>query len=188
MKRLYILIALAIALAIANASVFVYYPITVNITGAQPVAFDYGSNANQQDLGSSNDITVTLGANNASAIITIHPTYQYTYYHDIILVKNIDTDKSYYVAFRVTEPITDWPDDSVAKMLIYDSSGSFVAEVDLKQSYTTDWIGPLSADNYYRIDFYIYYPEGYDLPSETQVQVQLIYSLQNIESAPTVPP
>jgi len=188
MKRLYILIALAVALAIANASVFVYYPITVNITGVQPVAFDLGSNANQADLGTGNYIAVSLGANKSSVTINIHPTYQYTYYHSIVLVKNIDTGKSYYVAFRVVTPISGWPSGSVAKMIIYGSDGSKKLEVDLIAGGTTSWIGPLNADDYYRIDFYIYYPEGSPLPSGTTASVRLIYSPQNPSTIPTVPP
>jgi len=188
MKKLYLLIALAAIVAAVNAAVFAYYPITVNITGTQPVAFDLGSNANQSDLGAGNSIVVSLGSNSTSVTITIHPTYQYTYYHNITLVKNIDTGKSYYVAFRVTQPISGWPAGSVAKMIVYTSGGTKVIEVDLKQQYTTSWIGPLSAGDYYRIDFYIYYPEGSSLPSGTSVSVQLIYSPQNTVSAPTVPP
>jgi len=190
MKKLYLLIALAVAAAAVNAAVFAYYPITVNITGVRPVVFDYGSNANQPDLEAGNYIDVTLGSNSTSVTIKIHPTYQHTYYRNIALVRNIDTDKAYYVAFRVTQPISDWPDGSVAKMIVYTSGtpGTKVLEVDLKQQYTTVWIGPLSAGDYYRIDFYIYYPEGHPLPDGTQVQVQLIYSPQNTEQAPTVPP
>ena len=184
MKKLYLLIALAVAAAAVNAAVFAYYPITVNITGVRPVVFDYGSNANQPDLGTGNNIAVTLGSNRTSVTIEIHPTYQYTYYHNITLVRNIDTGKAYYVAFRVTQPITGWPPGSVAKMIVYTSGGTKVIEVDLKQQYTTGWIGPLSAGDYYRIDFYIYYPEGYPLPNNTQVEVQLIYSPQNTEAPP----
>jgi len=188
MRKSYLLAILALVLAVVNAAVFVYYPMTVNITGVRPVVFDYGSNANKPDLGTGNSITVTLGASNTSVTIGIHPTYEYTYYHNVTLVKNIDTGKSYYVAFRVTQAITGWPTGSVAKMLVYSSGGSKVVEVDLKQSYTTSWIGPLSAGDYYRIDFYIYYPEDYPLPSGTTVELQLIYSPQNTESAPTLPP
>jgi len=188
MKKLYLLIALAAIAVAVNASVFAYYPITVNITGVRPVVFDYGSNANQPDLGAGNNIVVTLGDSNASVTITIHPTYQHTYYHNVTLVKNVDTGKSYYVAFRVTQPISGWPAGSVAKMIVYSRAGAKVVEVDLKQSYTTGWVGPLGAGDYYRIDFYIYYPEGNPLPSGTTATVYLIYSPQSTESAPTVPP
>jgi len=187
-RTLATLAALAITLAVVNASVFAYYPITVTITGVQPVVFDYGSNANQPDLGKDNNIAVALGANRASAAITIHPTYQHTYYHDVLEVKNTDTDKSYYVAFRVTRSISDWPQNSIAKMIINDSDNQKKLEVDLTASGTTEWIGPLSAGDYYRIDFYIYYPEGSQLPSNTQVQLQLIYSPQNPSTIPTIPP
>jgi len=190
MRKLYLLIALAVAVAAVNAGVFAYYPITVNITGMRPVVFDFGSNANQPDLGAGKYIEVTLGANRTSVTITIHPTYQYTYYHNVTIVKNIDTGKSYYVAFRVTSAIADWPSASVAKMIIYSSGtpGTKITEVDLKTNGTTEWIGPLNFGDYYRIDFYIYYPEGYQLPNGTQVVVQLIYSPQSTESVPTVPP
>jgi len=188
-RTLATLAALAITLAIVNASVFAYYPIDVTITGVQPpVAFDLGGNANKADLGAGNNIAVALGANSASAAITIHPTYQHTYYHDVLKVNNIDTNKAYYVAFKVTSAISSWPSGSVAKMIIYSSGGSNVLEVYLTAGGTTNWIGPLNAGDYYRIDFYIYYPEGNQLPSGTQVRMQLIYSPQNTVSAPTLPP
>jgi len=188
MKKLYLLIALvvaAVAAVVVNAGIFAYRRMTASITVVQPViVFDYGSNANQLDLWAGNIIAVALGPNNVSATITIHPTYQHTYYRNVTLVKNLDSTP-YYVAFRVVTPVTGWPTDSAAKMIMYSSAGTNVAEVDLKQPYTTDWIGPLSVGDYYRIDFYIYYPEGYPLPSNTtQVQVQLIYSPQNAEASP----
>jgi len=188
LRKVLILAFIAVVAALVNAAVFVYYPITVSITGYQPIVFDYGSNANQPDLWGDNYINVTLGLNGASVAIAIHPTYQHTYYHNVTLVKNVDYSKSYYLAFRVTQPVTGWPDESVVKMIIYSSDGVKIGEVDLKQSYTTSWIGPLNAGDYYRIDFYIYYPEGYRLPRNTQIQLQLVYSPQNIESPPTIPP
>jgi len=187
MKKLHLLIALVVAAATAvavNAGIFAYRQMAASITVVQPVVvFDYGSNANQPDIGAGNIIAVVLGPNNVSATIAIHPTYQHTYYRNVTIVKNLD-GASYYVAFRVVTPVTGWPAESTAKMIVYTSYDVKVAEVDLKQPYTTGWIGPLSAGDYYRIDFYTYYPEGYPLPSNTQVQVQLIYSPQNHEAPP----
>jgi len=187
MKRLYLLIALAaavVAVVAVNAGIFAYRRITAEVTVVQPlVVFDYGSNANQPDLGAGNKIAVALGPNNVSVTITIHPTYQHTYYRNVTIVKNLDSIP-YYVAFRVVTPITGWPTGSTAKMIIYSSNGTEVAEVDLTQHYTTGWIGILGAGDYCRIDFYTYYPEGHPLPDNTQVEVQLIYSPQSQE-APT---
>ncbi|PUA33678.1 MAG: hypothetical protein B7O98_04500 [Zestosphaera tikiterensis] len=186
-RTLLALAALAIAVAVVNASVFAYYQIDVTITGVQPpVVFVAGNNANKADLGAGNSIAVALGANSTSAAITIHPTYQHTYYHDVLKVNNIDRNKAYYVAFKVTSAISSWPSDSVAKMIIYSSGGSKVTDVDLKANSDTGWIGLLDANDYYRIDFYIYYPEGNQLPGGT-VQVQLIYSPQNPSTIPTLP-
>jgi len=187
MKKLYLLILMTAAIALVNAAVFAYYPIEITITGVQPVVLSGGSNANQKDLGDNNYIVVQIGGNGASATVTLHPTYQYTYYHDVLQVKNNDNTKSYYIAFRVTQLISEWPDDSVAKMIVY-SGNDKVAEVDLKSGDTTVYQEQLSAGGTYRIDFYFYYPEGVNLPSNTPVSVQLIYSPQNPASAPTVPP
>jgi hypothetical protein len=57
------LIALLIAVvtSIAFAAVFVYYPITVEVSAVDaPVKIGYGNNSNQYDLGSGN-IQVSVG-------------------------------------------------------------------------------------------------------------------------------
>ncbi|MDT7895223.1 MAG: hypothetical protein RQ855_03385, partial [Desulfurococcales archaeon] len=62
-------LAIAIILSYAFASVFVYYPLTVNLSPVSPpIKFLAGSNANQSDLGgggspyTSNTIGVTIGS------------------------------------------------------------------------------------------------------------------------------
>jgi len=187
-RKAYLLAALAALAALINAAAFAYYPININITGTQPVKFYPGSNAGHPDLGAGYNILVQTDDNGSSVEINIHPTYQHTYYHNITVVKNEDTDKSYYVAFRVTTPLSGWPASSVAKLLVYTSEGGYVFHVDLKTTGTSAWIGPLSAGDHYRIDFYFYYPPGNPLPSGSTASLQLIYSPENPASIPTVPP
>jgi len=188
MKKAYLLAALAALAALINAAAFAYYPININITGTQPVKLYTGSNAGQPDLGAGNNIVVQTDVNGSSVEISLHPTYQHTYYHNITVVRNEDTGKSYYVAFRVTYAISGWPTSSVAKLLVYTSGGVKVHEVDLKTTYTSPWIGPLIAGDHYRIDLYFYYPPGGPLPSGSTAILQLIYSPENPASIPTVPP
>jgi len=181
---LVLVVVLALVLALTNAAVFAYYPITVSATGVKPVYFDLGSNAGQADLGDNNNIAVTLGASGCSLDISVHPTYQETYYKNVSVIINTDTVKAYYIAFRVETPFS-FPAGSQAKMRIFDEGNNLVGEVDLLTSGDTGWFStPLSADSKFRIDLYFYYPEGEPLPSGATATVKLIYSPQNVETAP----
>lgn len=187
-KRTGLLLFFAIAIAIVNAAVFAYYPMSITFTGYQPVQFSPGKNANQPDLGTGNNIVVNIGQNSASVSITVHPTYQNTYYKNITLIRNIDTAKAYYIAFRVVTPFS-FPTGSQAKLIIYDATYTTqIIQVNLLATGTTAWVGPLPANSKYIVDLYFFYPEGNPLPTSATAQVQLIFSPQNTESAPTVPP
>ncbi len=172
LKPLLLLLIIATTIAVVNASVFTYYPITLNVSPVTPpIVFSSGTNTSQPDL-RGNKIYVNIGPNNASLTITVHPTYQTTYYKNITIIKNLDT-KAYYIAIRVTTPLSG---PTLAQMLIYDNANKLVFTVDLLTTGTYP-ANPvlLSAGAWYRIDLKFTYPEGSELTSST-AQVQLIYS------------
>lgn len=168
-QMIVLLILVTAASTVALASVFVYNPLTVNINPVSPpVIFDLGSNANQADL-AGNTIEVTLGADQASATVTIHPTFQTTYYKNITLIKNTDTT-TYYVWIRV-ESAASLPAGSTAYMILNDTS---TTTVDLL---STGSYGPitLSGGQTLQADFRITIPEG-TTPSTTTATLKVIYS------------
>ncbi|MGC9069126.1 MAG: hypothetical protein ACP5IZ_09165 [Thermoprotei archaeon] len=181
-------ILLAVIGSIAFASAFQYYPTYITLSPvAPPVTFDNGKNANQPDLGPTNTITVTLGANKTSLSITIHPTYQTAYYKNTTIIINTDT-KAYNIYMRVTTPAT-LPAGSSATIYVYNKgatrtltgfptpapSGEYIATVSLLTTGTT-LIGSLSASGVYEIDIYTVIPEGVTLPAQTTANVLLIYT------------
>jgi len=133
-RTLLVLVALAIAVAVVNASVFVYYGLTVNISGTTAeVRFAYGANANQGDL-AGQDIIVTLeGSFNTKATITIHPTNEKTYYRDVLRIENYGVSHIYYGWIKVNTPISDG-DITSANLYVKDSSGNIIATINLKSS------------------------------------------------------
>jgi len=187
-----IALLIAVVISIAFAAVFVYYPMTVTVSAVNPpIMIGYGNNSKQNDLGYSNTIQVSVGSNNASLSITIHPTYRVSYYKNISIITNTEPDggKAYKIYIRVVTPI-DLPTDSIAKLYIYNkeasrrlsgfptpfpASGSYVNDVDLTETGTT-FIGSLGAGQGYEIDLYIYIPEGADLPDTQTIQLYLIYT------------
>lgn len=179
-QMIVLLILVTAASTVALASVFVYNPLTVNINPVSPpVIFDLGSNANQADL-AGNTIEVTLGADQASATVTIHPTFQTTYYKNITLIKNTDTT-TYYVWIRV-ESAASLPAGSTARMILKDLSGSTTyATIDLLSTGTSSYI-TLNGGQALRADFEIYIEEG-TTPSTTSATLKVIYSTST-ESPP----
>lgn len=187
------IIIFAIIASIGFASVFAYYPMTMNVAPvAPPVQFQFGSNANQQDLGSGNTIGVTLGDNYVSASITIHPTRQTTYYKDVLKIKNTD-NKAYSVYIRIVEAAYLGLAGSEAKICIFKTgprgmtghpkpSPTGVTCYDLTTTGTHS-LGSLSAGGTWEVDFYVYIPEGGTLPSQTTANLYLIYS-PSAESPP----
>jgi hypothetical protein len=186
-------LAIAIILSYAFASVFVYYPVTVNLSPVSPpIRFLDGSNANQNDLGgsgspySSNTIGVTIGSDGASLTLTLHPTKQHNYYRNVSLIQNTD-GKAYYITIRVNTAAS-LPSGSQARLLIYDrpSGGSLVANVNLLATGDTSASATIPTGAVWRIDLYIFIPEG-STASSTSASLQLIYSPSS-ETPPTVPP
>jgi hypothetical protein len=186
-------IVAVLIMSYAFASVFVYYPVTVNLSPVNPpIKFQTGNNANQKDLGgggdpyTSNTIKVDIGSDGASLTLTLHPTKQYNYYKDVSRIRNTD-GKAYYITVRVVTAAS-LPSGSVARLLIYNalSGGTLVANVNLLATGDTSATATIPADAVWRIDLYIYIPEG-STASATSASLQLIYSPSS-ETPPTVPP
>lgn len=184
---LFVLLAISLAATAVFASVFVYYPATVTATPtAPPVIFAEGSNANKIDL-KGNTISVSITNANTSLAVTVHPTYQTTYYKNITLIKNLDSN-AYYIAVRVNTPASDTNLQS-AKLIIRDSTSGDLKEIDLMKSGTSSWIS-LSAGSSFTVDLSITYAAGassdYKTPpgSGFTANIQLIYSPTNTETAP----
>jgi hypothetical protein len=180
-------LAATIILSIAFSSVFVYYPIIATIQPVTPpVKLGYGSNAGRPDL--SNTISVTIGSNNASATITIHPTYQVSYYRNITIIKNAD-NKDYKVMLNVSSPMT-LPTDSKAKLYVFaqgqDRRGfsgwsienlepsGYLAVLDLTTTDTTSF--DLVDSAIVEIDILIYIPEDTSPPSSATAKIYLRYT------------
>ena len=178
-------LAATIILSIAFSSVFVYYPITAIIQPVQPpVKLDYGNNANVNDLGStsgqSNKIEVKIGTNNANATITIHPTYEASYYENVIIIRNTDDSKSYSVTLKVYVAVSGLPSGSKVLLYLFSQgaarslsgwpssnlapSGS-LAVLDLTQ--TTTATVTLNGGSIVEVDILVYIPEGSTMPTST---------------------
>jgi len=176
-----------ILVSIVFASVFVYYPASVQVSPtAPPVIFIEGSNSNQRDLYGTT-ITTDIDATGTSASITLHPTYQRTYYRDVLRIKNQDSEV-YYVRIRVTSTITGGNIVS-AKLYIY-SGGSRVGVVDLLTTglQPDSWIA-LNGNGELRIDFEFRYTTSggsHDTaPSGSgTITLELVYSTVNTEDPP----
>ena len=162
-----LLIPLLLGTVLAVAAVFVYYPgsMTVQQT-APPVVFQLGANAGQPDLGSGNTIAVSIGANQTSVTMTLHPTYQKTYYQDILRIVNNDV-QAYYLYIRVNTPAS-LPTGGSAVMYV---NG---VPVDLTVAGTTQ-IGIINGGTTWQVDVEFYFPEGVPLTT-TSVSFDVIYS------------
>jgi len=138
MKRLYLLIALAVVVAAVNASVFVYYPLTVNVQGTTAeVRFAPGSNANKPDL-AGKTINVTLeGDYNTKATVTVHPTNERTYYRNVLVIENYGVGRTYYGWINVEQAISS---SAIITAKLYiktsptDPPIAAIAVIDLKQT------------------------------------------------------
>jgi hypothetical protein len=178
-KNTLILVAGLMAMVFVAASVFAYYPLSITVSPiTPPVVFDEGSNSNQDDLGYGNTITVSLGSNNASASVTVHPTYQRTYYMDVLRITNSDS-RAYNVYIRVETAITGFPAGSTIQLKIYASgasrAGTPIATVSLTSPGTVS-IGSLDAGRTWEVDVEVYIPEGHTLPSPATANLRLIYT------------
>jgi len=185
---IFLLLAISLASTAVFASVFVYYPVSIAATPqAPPIIFSAGSNSNATDLGGK-QITVSISDANTSLSITVHPTYQTTYYKNIAVINNVDS-KAYYVAFRVNSAASDTNLQS-ANLIIKDSSGNQIAIINLMSTGTSNWY-QVPAGAHYSVDLNITYSAGSNTYNQAPgsgsgfaASLQLIYSPQNNESAP----
>jgi len=184
-------VAIAVMTSVVFAATFTYYPLGVTVTPSNPaVKFAAGSNAGADDV--SGTASVSLGDNQTSVTITIHPTYHVTYYENLTLINNTDTSKSWTIWLKVTQPISGFPSGSEVYLVIYSAgasrsltgyptpapeTGTYVKEIDLTSSSTTPVeVGTLSAGAHYEVDLYVYIPEGNTLPNSASAGVMLIAS------------
>lgn len=162
-------------ISLVAAGVFTYYPTTVSVSPTAPkVIFQAGSNAGNPDL--SDNIDVSISQNSTSATVTVHPTYQTSYYMDVLRIKNSDT-KAYNVYLSIEEAANALPTGSKVVLYVYTSgrsrdlsgwdkpvpkSDTYVASVDLTAT-STDTpvsIGTLNSGSTWELDILVYIPEG----------------------------
>jgi len=161
-KRFVLAPLLALLFAtVALASVFVYYPLSITATPTGPgVVFASGSNANQPDIGTGNQITVFIGSNQTFASITIHPTYQENYYKDVLNITNGD-DNAMKVYLVFTSATSNLPAGSVVKLFFYEGTTKVtdlnITNPSLNNLYE---VGQISAGDTWQIDIYVSIPEG----------------------------
>jgi len=196
-KKLYILVTLAVLITIVNASVFVYYPMTVNVSGTTAeVRFAPGSNANKDDLAGQTIEVVLEGSYNTKATITVHPTNERTYYRNVLVIENYGVGHTYYGWINVKTAISSSA-ITLANLYVKDSSGSVVATIDLKsnviqptQSASPDYItipvatqsGATVTPGRLYIDIEIQIDRGVDAGTVSDTAVlELIYSPQSAE-------
>ncbi len=182
--RLITILAILALFGLVGTAVFVYLPGDISITPVQPpVIFDAGTNANQTGL-AGNTITLILGENSSSFSLTLHPTYQKTYFHDVLRIVNpaLPAGDNYFFGIKVLTPVSG--PYTTAQMNIYDSSNNLVLSVDLTSATLQGWPTALNDNTVYRVDFVFVLPENVPLPGSTTIQVELVYSPQSA----TIPP
>ncbi|MGB9828431.1 MAG: hypothetical protein ACPLSM_07935 [Thermosphaera sp.] len=173
--------------SIVFASVFIYYPAIVQVSPTSPpVIFVEGSNSNQRDLYGT-IISTIIDATGTSASVTLHPTYQRTYYSDVLRIKNLDS-QVYYVKVNIHSTITDG-NLARAKLLFYDGATK-VGEVDLltTQLQPGGWV-VLNGNGELKIDFeFIYGTNGGSSTTPPTgggtILLELVYSTANTETPP----
>jgi len=182
-RKLIALLAIATLISIVNASVFVYYPINLTISPQNPpVVFLEGSNAGGNDL-RGNTITVITSNSGTSLTIKVHPTLQKNYYYDIAKIKNNDDPHTYYIKFRVTNPIPITDGRVNEAYLII--NGDY--KIDLKNDgvQPSGWI-VLSSSSEFRVDLYIVLNS--DGSGDITAGVDLIISTTEESATPPTPP
>jgi len=200
-----IALLIAVVISIAFAGVFVYYPMTVTLQPVQPpVYFAVGTNSNKDDLGNSvsdttytsNTIYVSIISSGTSLDITVHPTYQVTYYKNVAIVYNNDPTKAYKVCFRV-ETSLNLPAGSEAYLYIYSQGDTrslsgypkpapsgFLAQIYLTSTDKKCVPTTLGSKQSYEMDLYIYIPGGGNLETTYTANLLLIYTPQTSENPP----
>ncbi len=172
---------LLVAVPLAYAGVIVSYPISGTVNYVTPtIVFDGGSNANQTGLGG-NTISVNIGQNSTSATFSIHITYQTVEYHDILVIKNLDTVNAYWIGFSAT---TTLPAEVYnATLLITDDTGAKVASYNLLTGGWSGWLFQLPAGTTYHVNLIFKMSEGQKLPiTPAEIVLKLYWSNSNTET------
>lgn len=174
-KNILIPLAVLAIATVALASVFVYYPLTLQAQPQAPgVVFQPGSNAGHPDIGQ-NTITVNLGANATSATVRIHPTYQRTYYLDVLRVHNGDND-AMRIWLRVESIQNSLPQGSVVRM-IFRQGNTVVYTHEFANAGVQVHVGTINAGATWQIDFEVIIPEGTRIANaQFNAQMRLIYT------------
>jgi len=170
-RRRILLLAIipAILAVVAIAGVFLYLPLNVSIQQvAPPVMFVPGSNANKQDL-SGTTLEVLVTENSTRASLVLHPSYQRTYYSDVLrIVQN--QGGTYDVYVRVESPAS-LPSGSVGRLIIRTSDGNKVVNI---LSAGDTYIGRISSvGTVWSVDAEFIIPGGNPLASSS-VTISLI--------------
>jgi len=179
------LILIALITGFVNAFVFTYYPLTTNISPTTPpVIFKYGSGTGKTDLRGT-IITVSIGDANTSMSITIHPTYQKTYYKDIARINNTDVN-AYYIMIEVSTPLTNIKITN-AKLYFYEGAVKKL-EINLLTTGRTSYV-QINGKAEWSIHMEIEISESggsYNNPpfQSDSATLKLMYSTQNIENPP----
>ena len=175
------LLVIAIVSSMVLASVFVVYPGQLTVSYAtNDIQIQPGNNTGLADL-NGNTIDVAVGSKNASVSITVHPTYQYTYYKNITIINNTGT-AAYYIGFYIDSTSITLAD--AAKLYVFDSSGGLVATIDLKTTGWSGWIGPLASGSYYRIDLVFHVAETESISGVSETVSFYIYWSPSSETPP----
>jgi len=184
-SRLITILAILALFALVGTATFVYLPGNVTLSPVNPpVEIRPGGNAGGADL-AGNTITVTVGANKSSVSMTLHPTYQITYYHNVTVVKNIQPPNgdNYWFGINVSTPLNH-PAIQAAWVKVFDSVGNFLFQADLTTAGLYGWPTALNDGQWVRIDVVIVIQEGQKLPAAPLTATfQIVYSPQN-----SVPP
>jgi hypothetical protein len=137
---------------------------------------------------------VTIGSNNANATITIHPTYEASYYENVTIIKNTDS-KSYNVTLKVYYTnVSDLPPGSKVLLYLFSkgadrslsgwpssnlTSPGNLTYLDLTQTTaqaTVTLSSSESSGSIVEVDILVYIPEGASLPSSATAKIYLRYT------------
>ncbi|MEL9999736.1 MAG: hypothetical protein QXY82_00230 [Desulfurococcaceae archaeon] len=189
MRHALVLALALLAMTATLASVFAYYPLTLQVVPTAPgVVFEKGSNAGKPDIGTGNTITVTIGANNASASVEIHPTYQENYYKDVLRIKNTDDDAmNVYIVF--TSVSNNLPTGSTVKLFVYEEDTRVtVLDVTNPALNQPNYINSIASGRVWQIDIYVYIPEGTVITEASySASAKLVYTPSSSETPPASP-
>lgn len=171
--------------AFVVASLFAYYPLQLTISPAQPpIVFQPGSSAGGPDL-HCNVIQVCLGAGGTSAKVMIHPTYQTTYYKDVIRLKN--NDNKVYDIFLVLGYKSDLPKGFKIYLMVFANGATrglqagttgVLSVIDITgiDANVPQSMGRLSANGIWEIDFIVHIPEGTNVGGLMTFMMHIVYA------------